>query len=386
MTDEGPQKPPRGRRARGSADPGPDYPGDLPRRAYPPPQYPEVGPGQRRRATPGDPQAARDYPAPPGEAARGYDRTGAPGEPAPRRSSRPGETAGDYGRAGAPGNGTRGYVRPAAPGEVSGYPRPAAPGGAVSGQGGRTDPGEGRRSYPAAPPRGPYDPGRDAGGRDAGRGREPGPARGRAAAPREDPGAPRDSYPGRDSRSGARPAPDQAPDRGRPRRGDAPVPPGGPLPGDRSVPPGGPGVDGYLTAPPQQARLDGARSSRAGQATGEPPAADWTSAPPRGRRHRPEPHPEAGPAPAVRDRPAERTGPSRHGRAPGGSGVGWDSPLDSRAGSGASHRSRRRRPRRAGPDRVRLGRLRSPPARAQVPRTGRPGARRPGGLRCGSGI
>ena len=66
--------------------------------------------------------------------------------------------------------------------------------------------------------------------------------------------------------------------------------------------------------------------SRAGQATEPPPPADWTSAPRRGRRHRPEPYPEAGLAPAVRDRLAERTGPSRHGRAPGGSGVGWDSP------------------------------------------------------------
>lgn len=114
--------------------------------------------------------------------------------------------------------------------------------------------------------------------------------------------------------------------------GGSSVPPGGQIPGGRSVPPGRPGMDGYLTAPPQQSRLDGVRSSRAGQATGEPPAADWTSAPRRGRRHRPEPQPEAGPAPAVRDRPAERTGPSRHGRAPGGSGVGWDSPLEAGPG------------------------------------------------------
>ena len=135
MTDEGPQRPPRGRRARGSADPGPDYPGDLPRSAYPPPQYPEVVPGQRRRATPGirrrpgttRPRLEPSPPPPSGpagmsptrsviripptEAARGYDRPAHRGA-APRRSSRPGETAGDYGRAGAPGNGTRGYARP----------------------------------------------------------------------------------------------------------------------------------------------------------------------------------------------------------------------------------------------------------------------------------
>ena len=89
MTDEGPQQPPRGRRARGSVDPGSDYPGDLPRRAYPPPQYPESVPGQRSRAAPGDPQAAQDYPAPPGtrgrlagDAAPGHGRAGPPGESA----------------------------------------------------------------------------------------------------------------------------------------------------------------------------------------------------------------------------------------------------------------------------------------------------------------
>ena len=53
MTHQGPQQPRRGRRARGSVHPGPEYPGDLPRRAYPPSQYPETVPGQRRRAAPG---------------------------------------------------------------------------------------------------------------------------------------------------------------------------------------------------------------------------------------------------------------------------------------------------------------------------------------------
>ena len=281
MTDEGPQEPPRGRRARGSVDPGPGYPGDLPRRAYPPPQYPGEMPGQRGRAVPGDSQAAPGYPAPPGgrgrlaDAAPGLGRAAAPGESAVGYGPR--TPAASYGRAGAPGQGARGYTRPAAPGDVSGYPRRPGPGETVPGQGRGTDRGEGRRSYPAAPPRGPYGPGRDAGGREPGRGREPGPQRGRrAAAPHEEAG--------------------------------------------------GPGVDGYLSAPPQQSRLDEGRASRAGQAIGEPPAADWSSAPRRGRRHRPEPDPEAGLTPAVRDRPAERTGPSRHGRVPGGSGVGWDGP------------------------------------------------------------
>ena len=403
MTDESPQQPPRGRRARGSVDPGPEYPGDLPRRAYPPSQYPEKVPGQRWRPVPGDPQAAQGYPAPPGtrgrlagdaapgqgragppgepavgygprtpagesssgygwaapadygrarppgEAARSYDPTGAPREPASRRSGRPGETAGGYGPAGAPGSGTRGHARPPAPGGAPGYAGPAAPGEAVPGQGRGTGPGDGRRSYPAAPPSGPYDLRPDVGGRDAGRGHEPGPARGRrSAAPREEPG--------------------------------------GSLPGGRSVPPGGPGVDGYLTAPPQQSRLDGTRSSPAGQATGEPPAVDWTTAPRRGRRHRPEPHPEAGLPPAVRDRPAERASRSRHGRAPGGSGVGWDSPRE--AGPGQAPATGPARVARAAPGRTASapGRLRPHPARAQIPRTGRPGARRPSGLRCGTGI
>jgi hypothetical protein len=437
MTDESPQQPPRGRRARGSVDPGPEYPGDLPGRAYPPSQYPDPVPGQRRRPVPGDPQAARGYPAPPGtrgrlagdaapgqgragppgesavgygprtpagessgygwaapadsgrarppgEAARSYDPTGAPREPASHRSGRPGETAGGYGPAGAPGGGTRGYARPPAPGGTPGYAGPAAPGEGVPGQGRGTGPGEGRRSYPAAPPRGPYDLRPDAGGRDAGRGHEPGPARGRrAAAPREEPGGPGDFYPDPGPRSGARPAPG-APDRGRRRGGDSLVPPGGSLPAGRSVPPGGslpggrsvpaggPGVDGYLTAPPQQSRLDGTRSSQAGQATGELPAVDWTSAPRRGRRHRPEPHPEASLAPAVRDRPAERTGRSRHGRVPGGSGVGWDPPLE--AGPGQAPATgpagvARAAPGRTGPARADSGPL--PPGRRSPEPVGR---------------
>ncbi len=309
MTDEGPQGPPRGRRARGSADPEPGYPGDLPRRAYPSPQYPEAAPGRRRRAAPGDRQAAPGYPAPPGhrgrlagDAAPGHGRAAPPGEPAagydPRTPA--GESSSgydraapaDYGRGGSPGEAPRGYDRTGAPGQPA--PRRSRRPDETAGGYGRPG-GSGLR--------GPYDPGQDTGGGDAG-GRDPGPGRGRR------------------------------------RRGDSLVPPGGSLPGGRSVPPGGagpagrsvprggPGVDGYLTAPLQQSRLDEVRSGRAGQVTEEPPAADWASVPPRGRRHRPEPHPEAGPAPAVRDRPAERTGPSRHRRAPGDSGVGWDSALE----------------------------------------------------------
>ena len=202
MTDESPQQPPRGRRARGSVDPGPEYPGDLSGRAYPQSQYPEKVPGQRRRAVPGDPQAAQDYPAPPGsrgrlagdaapghgragppgesaagygprtpagesasrydwtapvdreppgppgEAARGYDRPGAPGESAPRRSSRPGDTTGGYGRAGAPGHGSRGYAPPTAPGDASGYAGPAPPGEAGSSQGRGAVPGQVRAPRP----------------------------------------------------------------------------------------------------------------------------------------------------------------------------------------------------------------------------------------------
>ena len=134
MTDEGPQKPPRGRRARGSADPGPDYAGDLPRRTYPSPQYPEIVPGQRRRAGPGDSQAAQDYPAPPGnrgrlaeDAASGHGRAAPPGEspvgygprtPAGEYSSGYGRAAApaDYGRAGTPGESARGYDRAGASG------------------------------------------------------------------------------------------------------------------------------------------------------------------------------------------------------------------------------------------------------------------------------
>jgi hypothetical protein len=473
MTDEGPQQPPRGRRARGSVDPGPGYPGDLPRYPYPSSQYPEIVPGQRRRAAAGDSQAAEDYPGPPGSRGRlAGDASGGNGRAAPPGAStpgRPGETAGGYGRAGVPGDGP-------------GYAGPAAPGGIAPGQEQDTDPGAGSRSYPAAPPRGPYEPRR---GR-------------RAAARREEPGGTGDFYADRGPRSDERPAPGQAPEGGRQGRGDSPgreaagtkapgqataghlagaaapparngylgrtdfldrgpdddagdshsggrgrglfgrrsreadpepdddaggrtaragtlappgrgtraarpapavpaappgesaspgrpaprggpvpsdgsiprgfpvgaggpvpsggpgsrgdsvpggrsippggplagdgsIPPGRPLPGGRPVPPGGPGMDGYLTAPPRQALLEGAPSGQAGQATGEPAVADWTSAPRRGRRHRPEPPPEVTLAPAVGDRP-ERAGPSRHGRAPGGSGVGWDSAPDAGPG------------------------------------------------------
>src|ERR1700734_854098 len=70
MSDEGPQEPPRGRRARGSVDPGPDYPADQPRRDYPPPHYPEMVPGQRRRVAPDGSRGSQDYPAPPGNRGR----------------------------------------------------------------------------------------------------------------------------------------------------------------------------------------------------------------------------------------------------------------------------------------------------------------------------
>ena len=135
-------------------------------------------------------------------------------------------------------------------------------------------------------------------------------------------------------------------------------------------------MDGYLTAPPQQSRLDGARSSPAGQATGEPSAADWTSAPRRGRRHRPEPHPEAGLAPAVRDRPAERTGPSRHRRAPGGAGVGWDSPRE--AGPGQAPATGPSGVARAASGRTASGRADSGPV-SPAPRSPEPVGRGRGG-------
>ena len=53
MSDQGPQEPPRGRRARGSVDPGAAHPGEQARGGYPPPQYPEPGKVINR------PQAAR---------------------------------------------------------------------------------------------------------------------------------------------------------------------------------------------------------------------------------------------------------------------------------------------------------------------------------------
>ena len=367
MTDEGPQGPPRGRRARGSADPEPGYPGDLPRRAYPSPQYPEAAPGRRRRAAPGDRQAAPGYPAPPGhrgrlagDAAPSHGRAAPPGEPAvgydPRTPA--GESSSgydraapaDYGRGGPPGEAPRGYDRTGAPGQPA--PRRSR----------RPDETAGGYGRPGGPgPRGPYDPGQDTGGGDR-----------------------------RRTRSGPR--------AGRPRRGDSLVPPGGSLPGGRSVPPGGagpagrsvprggPGVDGYLTAPLQQSRLDEVRSGRAGQVTEEPPAADWASVPPRGRRHRPEPHPEARPGPGGQgpsrgaDRPQPPPPGARRFR-------GWLGQCPgNRAAPGASRWSRRRRPRRVWPGRIRLVRPRPHPARAQAPRSCRWGARRPSGVRCGSGF
>ena len=230
MTDQGPQEPRRGRRARGSVDPGPEYPGHRPRRAYPPSQYPETVPGQRRRAAPGDSQAAQDYPGPPGnrgrlagDASSGHGRAAPPGESAvgygprtPAGSSspgygRPGQTAGGYGRARAPGNGTRGYAHP--PPQAKDPVTPGPPRRATAPGQGRGTARRGPGSYPAAPPRGPHDPGRDVGGRDESRTRA-GLRRGRpAAAPREEPGGLRDFYADRGPRSGARPAPDQAPDR-----------------------------------------------------------------------------------------------------------------------------------------------------------------------------
>ena len=400
MTDQSPQEPPRGRRARGSADPGPEYPGDLPRPPYPPPQYPGTVPGGRRRQAPGDSWAVQDYPAPPG---------------------RPGRLAGDA---------------------ASGAGGTALPAEAAVGYGPRTPAGESSSGYgwTAAPPGGPHDPRRDAGGRDAGRGRERGPGRadpgrarvpvrggkrqaagqamragrpgaGRTAAgsimcsqhlaaggtggPRPlarspagrvalrptpvpgvagglrrtrgpivagstavtlpDAGLPAGRRPG-GSRKAARPPlrrgtgisaapiswtggrmatlsrtvtpeavagdvvcsagaavrpiqslimtpgavtrgaaaarltpwPRLGAERGAGGRRSAvpPAPPGSVLPG-RPVLPGGPGVDGYLTAPPQQTLLDGPPSTQAGRPTQEPSAADWTSAPRRRGRHRP---------------------------------------------------------------------------------------------------
>lgn len=119
------------------------------------------------------------------------------------------------------------------------------------------------------------------------------------------------------------------------------MPGDGPVPAGRSVPPGPQDPGAYLNAPPGQARLarsrEAPRAGRPGQPVDEPPDSGWSTPPPRGRRHRPEPGPEAAPEPVTRDRPAERTGPSRHGRAardprdgesPAGrdSRAGWDNP------------------------------------------------------------
>ena len=226
MTDESPQEPPRGRRARGSVDPGPDYPGDLPRRAYPQPQYPDMVPGPRRQGTP-----AGGYPAPPGgrgrlaeDSARGQV---APPPPAPPGAAGPGR--------GAQANRAQGYGPRTPPGESSpGYDRAGASGGygrtAVPGRRRAADPDEGRRSYPAAPPReagrGPRNPGPDQGrgrgpgrgpdeaGRETGRRRHgddsrpdyPGPlpkaGRGRRAGSGEEAGRPGDFYADRGSRPG----------------------------------------------------------------------------------------------------------------------------------------------------------------------------------------
>jgi hypothetical protein len=182
MSDQGPQQPSRGRRGRGSVDPGPAYPDDQPRREYPP-QYPDLVPGQRSQAAPEGSRGFREYPAPPGtggsvvgdpahgagpaaptagkprgygprpvpgESSPGYPRVGGPGESSPGHGRpRPsGEAGRGYGRGGSPGDGTRGYQngpaagsgtwdygRPAAPDEAPGYARPV-PG---------SEPGRGRR-------------------------------------------------------------------------------------------------------------------------------------------------------------------------------------------------------------------------------------------------
>ena len=62
MSDQGPQYPPRGRRARGSVDPGSAAPRDQLARGYPPSRYPEMVPGQRSQATPESPRGFRVVP------------------------------------------------------------------------------------------------------------------------------------------------------------------------------------------------------------------------------------------------------------------------------------------------------------------------------------
>ncbi len=222
MTDEGPQEPPRGRRARGSVDPGPEYPGDLPRRPYPPPQYPETVPGQRRPGgAPGDTgTAAQDYPAPPGTPGQAPQET--PGRRPlrlarrARRDSpwsgtghRPRRRAGAVTRrppradrmspGGGPADGTppAAASRPRAAGSRT-CPGPGGEGGKSQAAGGTmraARPGAGwmtaRRIMPSRAPA-------------SGRGR-------RAAAPREEPGGPRDFYADRGPRSGPRPGPTRGP-------------------------------------------------------------------------------------------------------------------------------------------------------------------------------
>ena len=176
MSDQGPQHPPRGRRARGSVDPGSAARGDQPGHGYPPPQYPEMVPGQRTQATPESSRGFREYPAPPGsggtpsgDSARGTGWSAPPAGPASGNGPRPspGESSPGYGppgftrdpspgygrpgptgesspgnswpgvsgeaprgdgRSGSPGNGAWGYGRAAAPSAATGYARPVPPG------------------------------------------------------------------------------------------------------------------------------------------------------------------------------------------------------------------------------------------------------------------
>ncbi len=143
MTDQGPQEPPRGRRARGSVDPGPEYPGDRPRRAYPPSQYPEIVPGQRRRAAPGDSQAAQDYPGPPGNRGRlAGDASSGHGRAAP-----PGESAAGYGPRTPAGASSPGYGRPR---HLPTMGVPGRPGRQPAATTGRAHPGSRHLAGPAA--------------------------------------------------------------------------------------------------------------------------------------------------------------------------------------------------------------------------------------------
>ena len=103
MSDQGPQDPPRGRRARGSVDPGPAYAGEQARGGYPPPQYPEMVPGQRGHPAPESSRAFREYPAPPGSQGRPAGDPGRDsGGPAPAARPAPG-----HGRRPSPGEPAR---------------------------------------------------------------------------------------------------------------------------------------------------------------------------------------------------------------------------------------------------------------------------------------